>query len=477
MNTGLTKLIFSDSFDPIVDVGINIVRDSKHFTKQASNVFGMDYSELKPDKDHVGIHLVALGDSEHYGGNRNGDLFPKKACIEYHDTFVKNANVFRHHKNQDKAKALGTVKVSAYNEPMGRIELFIHANKEKAAPELERLEKEGSIPFSMACRVPNDRCTICGALRKSASDPNQCSHVRDNLGDVFEDGKAVGTYNDEPTFFDISFVGRPADRIAWHLNKVATDQRIMSSVDLAVEHGIVTPSDIIPLTESGNRKYALCKSLAQYENMYEGLLKKASSHTFNERYYIELIKAADVKVADNDLEQLRDITPKKAFMKLAENGIILDVNSFFKFAFGPTYGELAPNMANIHNIIQNNMFNNLIKAGEYNRICNNSYFDVDTDNCFSYITGDKKINTFIKKLAGDMSILPNWVNRRVIEKTITGYKFDKKASAEINMSDNGISKISAELYSAYKLSALDGIIKFNPGIEKENVLALASVIC
>jgi len=477
MNTGMTKLIFSDSFDPIVDVSINIVKEAKNFTKQAANVFGMDYSALKPDKDHVGIHLVALGDSEHYGSNRNGDLFPKKACIEYHDTFVKNANVYRHHKNQDKAKALGEVKTSAYNEPMGRIELFIHAHKDKAAPELDRLEKEGSIPFSMACRVPNDRCTICGNIRKSASDPKQCSHVRDNLGDVFEDGRVVGTYNDEPTFFDISFVGRPADRIAWHLNKVANDRKVISSVDLAVEHGIVTPSSLIPLTESGTRKYALCKVLAEFETMYDNLFKKASTRTSQERYFIELTKAANIKLSDSDIEQLRNITPRIAFNKLAQNGVVLDVDSFFKYAFGPTYGELAESIEDIRNIIRNNVFNNLIKTGEYNRICNNSYFDIDIDNCFSYITGDKKINGFIKKLAGDISILPSAIDRRVIDRTITGYEFDKTANTEGNMSDNGTSKISAELYSAYKLSALDGIIRFNPGVNKENMLVLSSVIC
>lgn len=147
----MVKLIHSGSFDETIGVGAEIIRREGELNKQASTIFGKEYEDLKPDDKHVGIHVVALGDAEHYGENRNGDLFSKKACVEYHPTFVKYGHVFRHHRNKDPEKSIGIIKASAYNEPMGRIELFIHADKEKAAPEIERLEKEGEIPFSMAC--------------------------------------------------------------------------------------------------------------------------------------------------------------------------------------------------------------------------------------------------------------------------------------------------------------------------------------
>lgn len=147
----MTKLIHSVDFDPTVGVGLEIVDFDRSLRKQASTVFGMDYDDMKPDDRHVGIHVVALGDSDHYQFNRNGDGFPKEACVKYHDTFVKHGHVFRHHRNKDPKKSIGIIKASAYNEPMGRVELFIHADKEAAAPELERLKKEGEIPVSMAC--------------------------------------------------------------------------------------------------------------------------------------------------------------------------------------------------------------------------------------------------------------------------------------------------------------------------------------
>lgn len=148
----MTKLIHSGSFDETIGVGMEIIRREGDLTKRASTIFGKEYEELKPDDRHVGIHVVALGDAEHYGQNRNGDLFSKEACIKYHPTFVKYGCVFRHHRNKDaETQGIGKIAAAVYNEPMGRIELFIHADKEKAAPELERLEKEGEIPFSMAC--------------------------------------------------------------------------------------------------------------------------------------------------------------------------------------------------------------------------------------------------------------------------------------------------------------------------------------
>ena len=161
---GMTKIIYGADFDATCGVGMEIVDRQGELHKQASTIFDMDYDAMKPDDKHVGIHVVALGDSEHYQFNRNGDGFPKKACVDYHNTFVKHGHVFRHHRNKDPEKAIGIIKASAYNEPMGRIELFIHADKEKAAPELERLEKEGEHPFSMACVVDHDRCFTKGTL-------------------------------------------------------------------------------------------------------------------------------------------------------------------------------------------------------------------------------------------------------------------------------------------------------------------------
>lgn len=468
---GMLKLIFSDSFDPAADTGARLMTANSKLVKQASTIFGCDYSALKPDKDHVGIHLVALGDAEHFGANRNFDFFPKKACVEYHGTFVRNGHVYQGHNNKDPEKARGIIKASAYNEDMGRIELFIHAHKEKAAEDLERMDKEGSIPVSMACRVARDRCSVCGTFRKSAADPNQCDHIKNHFGELRDDGIKVGTYNDEPNFFDISFVRRPADRIAWDLKKVASTG-VVSSVDLAKEHGLILPSGFINMSESGLAKMAICKSLAELEVFSRSLEKKASLLP-SERFMQELKKAACCKLTDDQITTLRDYEPRAVFTKLAEKGIVLDPESFFKYAFGCDYGSLKDKMQDIIYTTRNNLFDNLVKKGQYRLVCNNSYFDVDTNSHLGYITDNVKLGNYISNnLVEPMSFSHESIGRRVIANTINGVKVAMAPCGDREIEPDV--KAAADIYAAYKLSALTAIVD-SGAVDKDLLLKVAAV--
>lgn len=147
----MIKVTYSSDISATVGVGGEIVKSASDLSKQASTIFQCEYDDLKPPKGMTGIHLVALGDSEAYPMNRNGDLFTQKACQKYYDTFVKHGHVFQHHRNKDPKKSIGQIKAAAYNPNMHRIELYIWADNEKAAEHLTRLEKDGEVPFSMAC--------------------------------------------------------------------------------------------------------------------------------------------------------------------------------------------------------------------------------------------------------------------------------------------------------------------------------------
>lgn len=160
----MIKVTYSSDISSTVGVGGEIVKSASELGKQAETIFKVDYDKMKPPKGMTGIHLVALGDSEAYPMNRNGDLFPMEACKKYYDTFVEHGHVFEHHRNKDPKKAIGKIVAAAYNPEMHRIELYIWADNEKAHDHLERLEKTGEVSFSMACRVPNDRCFTKGTL-------------------------------------------------------------------------------------------------------------------------------------------------------------------------------------------------------------------------------------------------------------------------------------------------------------------------
>ena len=158
----MIKLIYSDSLDPGIGAGAFLMTGNGELKKAASSVFDCPPDLLKAPKGFVPVHLVALGDEEAFGPNRNADGFPKYANEKYHGTFVTHGHVYEHHRNTDPKKSIGSIVKSAHSPAMSRIELFIHANENKAEKHLTRMEKEGSIPVSMACKVPNDRCYLSG---------------------------------------------------------------------------------------------------------------------------------------------------------------------------------------------------------------------------------------------------------------------------------------------------------------------------
>ena len=218
--------------------------DLDAFVKRASVQFIDKLASIKFQPGEVPIHLLAVGAQEYYGANRNGDAFSEAVCRECHPTFQKYARWYRDHQNKDPKKGRGIIKASAYNGDMKRIELLVALNATKEAAdrngglvadeEMEKLARGEDIPVSMACRVSHDVCSSCGNKAKSRADycgPEMCKHggCRDNLAKTFDDGHTLSVWNPDPSFFDISKVFRPADRIAYTLGmaKVAAEYETM----------------------------------------------------------------------------------------------------------------------------------------------------------------------------------------------------------------------------------------------------------
>lgn len=374
----MIKVTYSSDISNTVGVGGEIVKTASELGKQAATIFHMEYDALKPPKGMTGIHLVALGDSEAYPMNRNGDLFSKEACEKYYPTFVKYGHVFEHHRNKDPKKSIGQIKAAAYNPDMHRVELYIWADNEKAHDHLERLEKTGEVPFSMACKVPYDRCSICNAIRERPGDPEECDHIKYSLGKIAEDGQQIGTFNDKPTWFDISFVGRPADRIAWNL-KVASampeDISVGNSVKQAEIEGYVLPDDLAIESDSAKRKLGIMKKLAEsYEKLASWLSGETKPSDKSERYTFELRKLAGATLPDDALSMLREIAPSRAFAALGDAGVVMDATSFFKYAFGPEYGKVEQYVPHVAAMARNAICD-AVKSASCAEFCNDSRYD------------------------------------------------------------------------------------------------------
>lgn len=208
--------------------------DRMSLIKRAGAEFAHQIDGVSFDPDEIPIHLLAVGTTEDYGANRNGDGFTRATCKRKHNTFQKYARFYRDHANTDPAKSYGIVKLSAYNERMKRIELICALNMAKSAAErngglvadreMTKLANGDDIPVSMACRVPNDVCSYCNNHARTRAEycdsPENGGHckaggLKHNIGRLLADGHVLHADNPDPTFFDISHVFRPADRIAY----------------------------------------------------------------------------------------------------------------------------------------------------------------------------------------------------------------------------------------------------------------------
>lgn len=197
-------------------------------------------SGYQPEKNKIAILVNALGSSEYWGQNINGDIFYEDALL--HDcrkhpskqhptddftgktvppygywTFY-NAHPFVHHRNKDPSRAFGKVVLACWNPIMHRVELIIMLDRDLAmqhgAQHIVDKIDAGEFPdVSMGCRVPFDICTICQHKSKTRSDYCPCI-TEFGMGKILDDGRRVGVINTYPRFFDISFVFIGADKTA-----------------------------------------------------------------------------------------------------------------------------------------------------------------------------------------------------------------------------------------------------------------------
>jgi hypothetical protein len=232
---------------------------------------------LRPRRDAQYTLVNAMGASEYFSSNINGDHFPEVALIHKPDNWTGNplldkkvgrewpygfptfygAHPFAHHKNKDASRAYGEVELTTWNEHMKRVELVTRVDRDKCerfggVGVWDKLQAGQFPDVSMGSKVPWDLCSICAdwdAYRKALAtyDPKQhrhpgvavlefhkklkekngvgirglsitrsdyCEHAGKAMNKILPDGRKVCVYNFFPRFFDISFVFIGADRTA-----------------------------------------------------------------------------------------------------------------------------------------------------------------------------------------------------------------------------------------------------------------------
>jgi hypothetical protein len=328
---------------------VSLIESQAHVKEASSSVVSQKLIEdHKPDKDHFMVHLIAMGDGENFGQNKNGDYWPKKANSTYHNTFVTNGHFFREHNNRSKDVSIGLVKASAHNDPMGRIELIIHGDKKKAEEEYELIKAGKALAFSMSARVPSDRCNICN--NEATKSAEYCDHLKKSMNQYLpEFQKFAYAINDKPTFFDISRVKNPADRIAYYLDydfdenelkKSASGSKpIIFSDELARAEGVVIPD----LSPASPEIVSILNKLASAEEYIEAYLN-GEDIAQDEKY--EYVKHALTNTISNEdsspeeINALRSIQPSTLFNEFVKKGTIMPLDLFMAYVNDQSLGQV-----------------------------------------------------------------------------------------------------------------------------------------
>lgn len=431
-----------------------IGHDKQAFVKRAGAEFVEKVSNIKFAADEIPVHLIAIGATEDYGPNRNGDGFSRETCKKDHHTFEKFARFYRDHANKNPAKSFGLVKASFYNEPMKRIELICALNGSKEAAdrnggleadkELEKLASGKDIPVSMACKIPFDICSSCG--NKARTRAEYCDAIENgghckagglkhNMGRVLEDGHILHADNIKCSFFDISHVFRPADRIAYVSGRLekAASAGLISGAELAEQLGVTMPFGLDTATAT--------KQAAQQFNALQQLVQAEQECVNNSSGWTQVALAAHPAVQPPlDVNACPFAKMAEVLRGLADAGVILSVRDFLALTVKSANVDLVEAVTNA----LPNVFSKLAADEEIGSILeNNKFYPADS--------ASDTVRLWAEKVARTHSTLTNNIEKRAYLAAIRNVK-PVQTQTEKRASTNAETAL-AKHYALYKIAA------------------------
>lgn len=471
----MNKLIYQTDQEDLVALagGQMFTFYDENIKSAASDLFSKEkLAEYAPDKDHFMLHVVAMGDHETYGSNKNADSFTKEALEKYHHTFVKNGCFFREHRNRcQKTQGIGFVKASAFNDRMRRVELIVHGDKRKAEEEYEMAKSGKELSFSMSCKIASDVANCCGKV--STSPKHYCSHMKNSaLQYIPEFKKYAFVFNPHPTFFDISRVGKPADRIAHYLEyafpeedgvKRASFNDVITGTQWAEFEGLELPGDP---TSWAPEQMALLEKLAGYEALVRDVITRQPRTSDAKVAFIrDVVPRASVEeLVDSEIELLRTLQVGTMCREFAKRASILPFYSFMAYATGRTLQDVKddPVTKRACSMLPE-IFKKLMTSGCGCELGN--MFDSSSHNACEYDSANSdEVQKFMDMAEKKFSIKTEPVRNRIMTITIIkGANYTYKPAAVVQLTDNFEKRALAlaETYGLYKISALLDIAKMH----------------
>lgn len=346
----ITKLISQDSNEAVMQAAAangeamcSLIEHEVGIKSASSALVSRELLEqYRPKDDKTAcIHLIAMGNSDQYGFNRNGDWFSGDVLEKRAHTFVTNGHMFREHRNKDPKKAIGQVKWAGYDpKGMQRVEIIVHMDRDKAEEEYDMIKNGEALNFSMSCRVPNDRCSCCGNEAKTIS--AYCPHLKSQMGQyVGSFDKYACAINDNPTFFDISRVGVPADRIARHLEYVTNEDGELSksasfNPDALIPSALFAEANGVNLDTFDLDEACMLRKLAAAEEFAMASETLSRAYMDKRANLVTQVapKALQEAFTADQLTRVRNAKPETLFREFAKRACVMSLPAFCQYISG-----------------------------------------------------------------------------------------------------------------------------------------------
>jgi len=272
---------------------------------------------------------------------------------------------------------------------------------------------------------------------------------RDKAAELF----IVAVSNDHMTFFDISKVTVPADRIAFSLLKVASANQVVSGAELAENETLYPPildgyADLS--LEKLSSKLASLSKLSDIEKEVQGIVSgKSKKDDKHHRLTITFHKEVRPDIEDEDIAQLKSAGAgvDDVLGGLTSSGICLNVSEFAKVILGDKYYKVASIVHEAESVLPGIYTRALEDFNGKSEVLKN--FELGTS-LLSRSAREK-----IAELTPTHSITKSAVDSRAVMAAIRKLSIEKTAGVA-----GGTANVSpaaghlANLYSRYKLAFL-----------------------
>lgn len=277
--------------------------------------------------------LDAMGSSDYYGSNVNGDYFPTDALDhkgpDYgYETFMRYAYPYKFHVNKDVARAYGDrVTLADYDRVMHRVLLIVSVDDQKCSDILTDLANNKYWDVSMGCRVPWDECSICANRARNRGE--YCPHLRYQMNKILPDGRRAVAINRIPKFFDISFVPIGAEKASHVLAKVAHDIPVYE-IRPSAELGEIHYARFIEMEKKASEQKSadISKQVPASDVKVEGVTPSDQAKVDSFMDDAKSVKDGEQPIPNQVLDALGSFPLRNVFATLAALGIDLRPQEF-----------------------------------------------------------------------------------------------------------------------------------------------------